>query len=156
MNTTDRPTVRCLAPGEGRAVRIGTHEVSHKASSAAGTGYSIAELRIQPGKGAALHSHPREETLYVLSGELDVLGETGVVARACAGAVVHVPGRALHGFVNAGETPARALSIGSLEQQSFFDDMAAATSGGAPDAEAVNAVSARHQVEYHDRAKARR
>lgn len=153
MSTTDRPKLRCLPPGEGRAVRIGTHEVSHKARSEAGTGYSIAELRIQPQKGAGLHSHPREETLYVLSGELDVLGEAGVVSRACAGAVVHVPAHALHGYVNPGDTPARALSIGSLQQEQFLDDMAAATSRDARDPKTFDEVSARYEVEYYKAAK---
>ena len=147
MNDTVTPRVQVLAPGEGRSARIGTHELSYKARSTEGHGYSLIEMLVQPQKGAALHSHPREESMYVLSGEIDVLGDAGVVGRACAGAVIHVPAHALHGFTNAGTAPARVLSIGAAGQEDFFEDLAEAAAGGA--AGAVDAAFEKHEVVFH-------
>src|SRR5579859_5264413 len=132
MTTTERPRVQILAPGEGKSARIGTHQLLYKAASSEGAGYSFVEMTIQPGKGAERHSHPRTESLYVLEGELEVVGADGAPRRAGPGSVVHMPSGAVHGFVNCGDAPTRVLSIGSRAQETFFEEVSTALATDAP------------------------
>ena len=146
-----RPSIQILAPGEGKSARIGAHRLLYKAASSEGAGYSFAELILQPGKGAERHSHPRTESLYVLTGNLEVIGEDGVPHRVGAGYVVHMPAGAIHGFFNCGDELARVISIGSSAQQTFFEDVAAALATATPGSRAaLDAAYAKHAVTWYE------
>jgi quercetin dioxygenase-like cupin family protein len=102
-----------VAPGEGRFIAVGSTGagIRVKASEAETGGLcSVWEGRIEPGTvGAAPHYHrARDEFFYVLEGELVLrLGEESHVAKA--GAFAFVPRETIHGFHNAGNSPARGL-----------------------------------------------
>jgi quercetin dioxygenase-like cupin family protein len=77
-------------------------------------GYFIVEVVSEPGGGPSfLHTHPPEETFYVLEGVFEVYGqdENGqkYAIRAEVGDVVHVPGNVPHGFKNVGDGPGRMI-----------------------------------------------
>jgi mannose-6-phosphate isomerase-like protein (cupin superfamily) len=68
-----------------------------------------------PGKGPALHRHPYEEVFVIHEGEGTFMAgdEESHVA---AGAVVVVPARTPHRFVNTGDTPLRMTTIHASAQ----------------------------------------
>ena len=102
-----------VAPGEGRFIPVGSTGagVTIKASEAETGGLcTVWEGRIEPGTvGAVPHYHrERDEFFYLLEGEVVLrLGEESHVA--AAGAFAFVPRGTIHGFHNAGSSPARGL-----------------------------------------------
>lgn len=91
---------------------------------------SVIELRDQPGGGAPMHIHQREdETFHVVEGDYEfTCGDQTFVARP--GAVVFGPRGVAHGYRYLGETPGRILlfispagiekwfqEVGALEKQ---------------------------------------
>ncbi|GAC1461151.1 MAG: hypothetical protein PVSMB10_18440 [Pseudarthrobacter sp.] len=101
-----------VAPGEGRFIAVGSGGgVTVKASSAeTGDLCTVWEGRIEPGTvGAAPHYHrERDEFFYVLDGEVVLrLGEESRLVGA--GTFAFVPRDTIHGFHNAGSSPATLL-----------------------------------------------
>lgn len=67
-------------------------------------------VHTEPGKGAALHTHPYEEIFVVQEGEVTfVVGTETLTVKG--GNVVIVPPETPHKFTNSGTTPLRQLSI---------------------------------------------
>lgn len=138
-----RPILKHLAAGEGKAVALGKVALSFKAGATVGSPYTVFEMTMPVGAAQPLHTHPPDETMYVLEGELELVGENGDRTRAAAGSVMHVPSGAAHGFVNVGKTPARMLMVSHVGQEAYFDDLAEAMSGRGDVAD----VKSRHGVE---------
>ena len=69
---------------------MGHVRADHHQGPVTGGGYSLHEGILEPGQGLPLHTHTREdETMYLLSGELDVtLGDKQFKAKA--GDFVHM------------------------------------------------------------------
>lgn len=142
---TERPPLKHLGPGEGSATPLGKIGLCFKVGAGDSAHYFVAEMTLPPGSANPLHGHASEETIYVLEGAVDMVGEGGDRRRASAGAVLHVPSRAAHGFVNVGAGIARLLMIGTPAQETYFRELSAAL--GARDPEAVPQVRARHGIE---------
>lgn len=108
--TDRRPLV--LAPGEGRSYPMGRLSAVFKADGPESAGlYSISEWRLDPHtKGPGAHSHPEDDTFFVLEGTLSFLVQDEWID-APAGSFILVPGGVTHTFENRGDTPAGALNI---------------------------------------------
>ncbi len=89
---------KLLQPGEGEAFRMLSHTLTSKVSADDTNGaWVMFELTDTSGNGAPLHTHPWEETFYILEGELEVsIGNRK--ERATKGASLHLPGNVVHGF----------------------------------------------------------
>jgi quercetin dioxygenase-like cupin family protein len=116
IDTTDRARHPHVAAGEARTLRVLGDELAIALpEEATGGAFALFEVRSPPGGGAApLHTHPPQETFYVLEGDYEVYGAGpgGPYAiRAAAGDVVHVPGGAPHGYRNVGDLPGRMLAV---------------------------------------------
>jgi mannose-6-phosphate isomerase-like protein (cupin superfamily) len=75
-----------------------------------GLGACILFVDAPPGRGPSPHTHPYEEVLIVLEGEVTVVaGDREIVARD--GDVVVVPADTPHAFTNTGEGPLRQIDI---------------------------------------------
>lgn len=146
---SSHPVVRHLAPSEGKALRVGSYGFSFKAGSTTGSSYSVAEVSVAPGSRTVLHSHPCEETMYLVEGDFEFFGEVGETRRAQAGAVMHVPANAVHGFQNIGETTGRLLVVIPVAQEAFFDELAEAMEHPSAHPGLVDAAFARHHVETY-------
>jgi quercetin dioxygenase-like cupin family protein len=142
---TERPPLKHLRPGEGTAAPLGKINLCFKAGAADSAHYFVAEMTLPPGSANPLHGHASEETIYVLDGEVEMVGDGGDRRRAAPGAVLHVPPRAAHGFVNVGAGVARLLMIGTPTQETYFRELSAALR--ARDPAAVPQVRARHGIE---------
>ncbi len=138
MNHPSLPFSRLI--GEGRTLptpaggRV-TFKVQGDESSGS---LSIFEFEVPPGAGPRLHIHEeREESIYVLRGELEVqLGDE--LYQAAQGATVFIPRGLQHRFRNISDDRATFLGIyspGGIEE--FFENFAAtqgeAQSGKASD-----------------------
>jgi quercetin dioxygenase-like cupin family protein len=144
---SERPSLKLLDPGEGRPTPLGKVGLSFKIGAGDGASYCVAEMTLPPASANPLHGHLSEETMYVLEGELEMVGEHGQRRRLGPGSVVHVPSRAAHGFVNVSPGQTRVLMITAPAQEAYFRDLSAALSAAAAGAESVPAVRARHGVE---------
>jgi mannose-6-phosphate isomerase-like protein (cupin superfamily) len=67
-------------------------------------------VHTEPGKGAALHTHPYEEIFIVQEGVVTFVVGTETLT-VTGGHVVIVPPETPHKFTNTGTTPLRQLSI---------------------------------------------
>jgi quercetin dioxygenase-like cupin family protein len=144
---SDHPALRHLAAGEGKSLPLGKIGLSFKAGSIVGSRYAVAEITLPAGSANPLHRHPGEETMYVLEGEFEMVGEGDDRRVVGPGCVMHVPAGATHGFINVGKTTGRLLMISPVEQEPYFDDLSAAMAAAKADPDAVAKVRARHGVE---------
>ena len=117
---SDRVAV-VLAPDEGRRYDMGRIQAIFKADGTeTDGGYSISEWWLEPNTtGPGPHSHPEDNTFYVLEGTMSLLvGDRWV--DASQGSFVLVPGGMVHDFENHGAIRAGVLSLsypGNFEQQ---------------------------------------
>ncbi len=89
-----------------------------------GTNLTLSFLRLSPGLDAKLHSHPEEQAVVVLEGELDlVAGET--VHHVKAGDVAVIPGGIPHSAVTH-DKACRVLDIFSPARKDFEEKLARA------------------------------
>ena len=71
---------------------------------------TIADVNLAPGAAAPNHTHPTEEAMVVIEGELEaVLGDETI--RVVAGNTILAPPGVRHGFANRSNTTARVLGI---------------------------------------------
>jgi len=141
-----RPTTKHFGPNEGRAFKVGRFDVSLKADTRDGSGYTIAEVTIPPGLGPSPHHHPFEESIYVLEGDFELHGADGARHRGGPGCAVHAPPNAVHGFRNVGDTTGRLLIVGHVENESFLEEMSVAMAKTPRDEELIASVFARHGI----------
>lgn len=116
MATDGRPRHLQIPAGRGRRFRVLAGIVEAKLTEPdTGGAYTVFEISSPPGGGAALlHSHPPQETFYVLEGTYDFygIGADGPYAlRDTVGACVQVGSGVAHGFRNVGDTAGRVLVI---------------------------------------------
>jgi len=100
------------APNEGIQVNlIGIPSTIRLHGRDSGGAISVIELRDQPGGGAPMHLHHREdETFYIVEGEYEfICGDQTFVAKA--GSTVFGPRGVAHGYRYLGDTPGRILLV---------------------------------------------
>jgi quercetin dioxygenase-like cupin family protein len=155
MATAAYPGVRHIAPAEGETVRIFTETVTFKVRGVdTGGAYSLILLTSEPGGGPpGMHTHPAQETFYILSGdyEFSLLDEAGAIVafRAGPGSAVEIPGGVPHNFTNVGQTRGTMLFVTTPDFEGFFDELGALLAGGGPpDMEQVMAIHAKHRIAF--------
>lgn len=89
---------KLLQAGEGEAFQMLSHTFTSKVSADDTNGaWVMFEITDTAGNGAPLHTHPWEETFYILDGELEVvIGNRKV--KATKGASLHLPANTVHSF----------------------------------------------------------
>jgi len=121
---------------------VGEH-VTVLAPGAATEGYEIFLQRGPEGSGPPPHSHPWDESFYVMKGEM----EFGIGAEsysASPGTLVHLPAGTTHWF-RFGRGGGEMLSITSrLGASAMFADMAREIAPVNPDLEKLAEVGGRH------------
>src|SRR5690349_23778571 len=99
---------------------------------------SMFDWTIPAGFATGTHVHRvQEETFYVLEGSCEWwVGEERVLAKA--GAFLFVPPGVPHNITNPGDRTARVLmTVSPPGHERYFEELAAMTSSGAPDVQAV-------------------
>jgi quercetin dioxygenase-like cupin family protein len=161
MKATVSKSTRHLHVGssQGQRFRVMTDTVQVKLEATQTNGaYTLYEIRSPSGSGpAALHTHPPQETFFVLEGTYEFYGvdERGEYAlRAHPGDVVHIPAGAPHGFKNVGKESGRVLALYEPpgEMQAFFEAMHAAVHHPHPLEAPLSALPDEHTaLEIHQR-----
>lgn len=139
-----------LPPGAGRTLWLLGSEITIKAGGAeSGGAYSFVEYRTPGGgTGPLAHTHTdREETFYVLAGEVEFLiGEEH--RPAPPGSFLMIPRGVLHTFANTGAEEARLLIIHTPSgMEAYFEELATLLSRETPELAAVIALMKRYGME---------
>ncbi|WP_156119902.1 cupin domain-containing protein [Leptolyngbya sp. KIOST-1] len=136
---------KVLAPGEGDRFQMLTHEMVVKVDrTATQDQWVMYEASDTLGNGAPLHTHPWEETFYILSGELEVtIGRREVVA--AAGASIYFPANIAHGF-RISSAEARLLIILPGFSEGFYREVGSSGVQLPADMEEFFAICDRHSV----------
>jgi quercetin dioxygenase-like cupin family protein len=89
---------KTLAPNEGEKQSLLTHTITWKVTASdTNDCYAMFEVIDTAGGSAPLHSHPWEETFYILEGELEIqIGNR--YETIGSGAVSHIPADTVHAF----------------------------------------------------------
>ncbi len=82
-----------------------------------GKNLTLSFLTLSPGLDAKMHSHPEEQAIVVLEGELDVALD-GKLYRVHAGDVAVIPGGVPHSAVTLGQT-CRVIDVFSPARKDF-------------------------------------
>jgi quercetin dioxygenase-like cupin family protein len=121
---------------------VGEH-VTVLASGEATEGYEIFLQRGPEGSGPPPHSHPWDESFFVVRGEID-FGIDGESTTALAGTLVHLPAGTAHWF-RFGKGGAEMISMTSrLGASRLFADLAREVEPVNPDLGKLSEVGARH------------
>lgn len=121
---------------------VGEH-VTVLASGEATDGYEIFLQRGPEGSGPPPHSHPWDESFYVVKGEVE-FGIGSDARTATAGTLVHLPAGTVHWF-RFGKGDSEMISITSrLGASRMFADMAREIAPVNPDLAQLAQVGGRH------------
>src|SRR5260370_34274395 len=141
---------RVLGPHDGHlAILGGTGARFIIEGDDVGKRFALVEHPMQPRALAApMHRHHREdEYSFVLEGSIGaLLGDSVVIGNP--GDLIFKPREEWHTFWNAGDAPARGLEIISPAGfENYFRELGAELICGAPDAQRLPSVCARHRLE---------
>lgn len=121
---------------------VGEH-VTVLASGEATEGYEVFLQRGPEGSGPPPHSHPWDESFFILSGQIE-FGIGAESTTASPGTLVHLPAGTVHWF-RFGRGGAEMLSMTSrLGASTFFRDLAREVAPVDPDLRKLAEVGARH------------
>ena len=121
---------------------VGEH-VTVLASGEATEGYEIFLQRGPEGSGPPPHSHPWDESFFVLSGEIE-FGIAAESTTASSGTLVHMPAGTVHWF-RFGRGGGEMISMTSrLGASKMFTEIAREVEPVNPDVQKLAAVGARH------------
>ena len=121
---------------------VGEH-VTVLASGEATEGYEIFLQRGPEGSGPPPHSHPWDESFFVIKGQID-FGIGAESATASSGTLVHLPAGTVHWF-RFGKGGGEMVSMTSrLGASKLFNDMAREVAPVNPDLGKLAEVGARH------------
>jgi quercetin dioxygenase-like cupin family protein len=114
---------KTLASGEGESHQMLTHTIVWKTTSDDTNGhYAMFEVTDTVGGAAPLHSHPWEETFYILEGELEV--QVGNRRETIgAGATCHIPAHAVHAFTVISPVARALLVISPASAEAFYREV---------------------------------
>jgi quercetin dioxygenase-like cupin family protein len=139
---TAKPFV--IAPKDyAPALNIVGEHVTVLASGEATGSYEVFLQRGPEGSGPPPHSHPWDESFFVIKGEID-FGIGADSTTATAGTLVHLPAGTVHWF-RFGRGGAEMVSMTSrLGASKMFTDMAREIAPVDPDLEQLAVVGGRH------------
>jgi quercetin dioxygenase-like cupin family protein len=157
--TPDQRTHRDRPLRAGACLRVVDELVTFKITGADTQGrYSVFEILSPPQGGPiGLHTHPQQQTFYVLDGIyiISMMPHGALLTvRVGPGAAVHIPAGVPHSYRNVAFLPARLLAIvAPADFEQFIAelgvpaaDLDGAAPAGPPAAEQIAAVMARHNV----------
>jgi quercetin dioxygenase-like cupin family protein len=98
------------------------------------------------GQGAPLHTHPWEETFYVLEGEMEVhVGKRKTLA--LAGTLLHLPANVAHDFTICSST-VRLLEIIPTFAKSFYEEIGEKITTLPPNRDILQTICDKHGVHF--------
>jgi quercetin dioxygenase-like cupin family protein len=139
------PVIR--RPGYIDGVKIGGQPMAFLVTGEHTRHTSMFEWTIPAGFATGTHVHRvQEETFYVLDGCCEWwVGDERVLAPA--GTFLFVPPGVPHNITNPGDRTARVLmTVSPPGHERYFEELAAMTSGGTPDVQAIGELRGRYDT----------
>jgi mannose-6-phosphate isomerase-like protein (cupin superfamily) len=138
---------KVLMAGEGEQFQMLSHAVTMKISGDDTNGeWAVFEATDTFGNGAPLHTHPWDETFYVLDGKLEIqMGEETIVAPR--GAVTHIPANTVHGFRITSDIAQVLVMISPGYGEAFYREVGEMGATLPPDMQALEAIAKKHGVQ---------
>jgi quercetin dioxygenase-like cupin family protein len=135
---------KTLAAGEGDTHPLLTHTLIWKVTASDTDGhYAMFEMMDTSGGSAPVHSHPWEETFYILEGEIELqVGNRR--EKLSAGATGHVPANAVHAFTVTSAIARVLVIISSATAEAFYREAGAKLKTLPPEPIVVQALSAKY------------
>ena len=137
-----------LLPGEGRAIDLGSFQMSIKAAAQdTDSAFSLLEADEPPDFGPPLHIHTdAAEAFYVLEG-VYVIFLDGQEFSCPAGSFIFIPAGIPHGF-RVGKVASRKLVLFTpAAMVGYFDDLSEAIRNGTADDALLGEIADRHSME---------
>ncbi len=134
MTTTlARVQPKTLAPGAGESHTLLTHTIVWKTTVDDTDGrYAMFEVTDTVGGSAPLHSHPWEETFYILEGEIEIqIGNRRELL--CTGSTSHIPAHAVHAFTIVSPVARALIVISPAAAEAFYREAGARITSLPPD-----------------------
>ncbi len=73
--------------------------------------FMMRRFSIKPQGQIGIHAHPEEHEIYILAGEVELIGVNGTETVARAGDFIYVPPNEPHGYMNKGKQDVQFLCI---------------------------------------------
>ena len=137
-----------LAPGEGRAIDLGSFTMVVKAGADdTGSAFTLLEAAEPPGFGPPIHiHHDAAEAFYVLDGEYLIFVEDREFV-CPTGSFIYIPAGLRHGF-RVGNVPSRKLNLYTpASMVGYFDELSASIAAGEPDTTKLDEITLRYGME---------
>jgi quercetin dioxygenase-like cupin family protein len=147
MTTTQYAKPKTLASGEGDTQAMLTHTLVWKLAGNDTNGqYAMFEMIDATHGEPPLHSHPWEETFYILEGELEItLGNRQQVVTA--GAVSHFPANAAHTFKVISPIARVLVIVAPAAAAEFYREVGEKITSLPPDPIVFQAICAKYDLQ---------
>jgi quercetin dioxygenase-like cupin family protein len=124
---------KTLASGAGESHQLLTHTLVWKTTTEDTNGrYAMFEITDTTGGSAPVHSHPWEETFYILEGELEIqIGNRREIIGA--GAVAHIPANAVHAFTIVSPVARSLIVVSPAVAEGFYREVGEKITSMPPD-----------------------
>jgi quercetin dioxygenase-like cupin family protein len=144
--TLQRAKPKTLAAGEGDTHPLLTHTLVWKVASEDTNGhYAMFEMTDKFGGSAPVHSHPWEETFYILEGEIEIqIGNRREILSA--GAVGHIPAKAVHAFKICSPIARVLLILAPASAEAFYREVGAKITIFPPDPSTFQKICDKYDV----------
>ncbi len=138
---------KLLASGEGDMHTMLTHTLVWKLAGNDTNGqYAMFEMIDAAHGEPPLHSHPWEETFYILEGELEVtLGSRKHVVTA--GAVTHIPTNAVHTFKVLSPIARVLIIVSPAAAAEFYQEVGARITSFPPDRTVLEEIFTKYDLQ---------
>ena len=126
--TTQKQELLHVPAGAGSSLLMRTDLVTFKVTRQETAGaFLLLEATVPPQGGPPLHTHPEQETFYILEGSFELIGvQDGSPTRVQAGAgeTVTIAPHAPHAYKNVGTTTGKLLAFFTPATiQGFFEEV---------------------------------
>jgi quercetin dioxygenase-like cupin family protein len=142
--TLEQAKPKFLLSGEGDSYQMLTHTIVRKITGDDTKGqYVMFEASDTAENGAPVHSHPWEETFYILEGEVEVrVGERQAIATP--GSVCHIPADTVHTFKVKSAIARFLVIISPASAEAFYQELAAKVTSLPPDPNVFQSICDKH------------
>jgi quercetin dioxygenase-like cupin family protein len=136
-----------LPENRPRALNVVGEQLTIRASKEATQGYEIFLQDGPQGSGPPPHSHPWDESFYVIRGEIE-FGMNAAAMTGGPGTLVHVPAGTVHWFrFGTGGGQMISMTGAGSRASALFTDIDAEIPADAPDIEKLRAIAKRNGLE---------
>jgi quercetin dioxygenase-like cupin family protein len=141
-----QPTPKSLLPNEGESYQLLTHTVVCKITGDDTNGkYAMFEVIDTADNTVPFHSHPWEETFYILEGEVEIqVGEHRSIATA--GSLNYIPANTPHTFKICSAIARMLVIVSPASAEAFYREMAAELPSLPADPKMLEEICAKYNV----------